>query len=114
MPRTTKRAKLGLSTEQRQNLTTIIQARTEPVRKVERAKILLKYADGISISKIQSDVGVSRPTIYKCIDKALAMGVDAGLKDKYHSPKAPVITGEAKAWVIDVAMHETERSWLRR
>lgn len=103
MPRTTKRAKLGLSTEQRQNLTTIIQARTEPVRKVERAKILLKYADGISISKIQSDVGVSRPTIYKCIDKALAMGADAGLKDKYHSPKAPVITGEAKAWVIDVA-----------
>ena len=46
---------------------------------------------------------MSRPTIYKCIEKALATGVESGLKDKYHSPKAPVITDEAKAWVINVA-----------
>lgn len=103
MPRTTKRAKLHLSEAQRQELTAIIQSRTESVRRVERANVLLKYADGFSISAIQSAVGVSRPTIYKCIDKALAMGIDVGLKDKYHRPKEPVITEEAKAWVIDLA-----------
>ena len=27
--------------------------------------------------------------IYKCIDKALAAGVQMGLKDKYHRPFAP-------------------------
>ncbi len=46
---------------------------------------------------------MSRPTIYKCIAKALAMGPEAGLKDKYHSPKAAVITDDAKAWVVNLA-----------
>ncbi len=41
--------------------------------------------------------------IYKCIDKALAAGIQAGLKDAYHRPHAPEITDEAKAWVVSVA-----------
>jgi len=103
MPGKTKRAKLILTDEQRQLLTTIAQSRTATVREVERARILLKYVEGSSISNIQVALGVSRPTIYKCLDKALTMGVEAGLKDKYHSPKLPVITDEAKAWVINLA-----------
>jgi transposase len=31
------------------------------------------------------------------------MGVKAGLKDKYHSPKEAVITEESKAWVVNLA-----------
>lgn len=31
------------------------------------------------------------------------MGVEEGLKDKYHRPKDPVITAEAKAWIINLA-----------
>ena len=41
--------------------------------------------------------------IYKCIDKALAAGVQMGLKDRYHRPRAPEITDEAKAWVVSLA-----------
>jgi hypothetical protein len=41
--------------------------------------------------------------IYKCIDKALAAGVQMGLKDKYHRPHEPEITDEAKAWVVSLA-----------
>jgi len=48
-------------------------------------------------------LGLSRPTIYKCIDKALAAGVGAGLKDHYHRPKEPLITQQAKAWVLSIA-----------
>ena len=33
------------------------------------------YADGASISDLMRRVGVGRPTIYKCIDKALTAGV---------------------------------------
>lgn len=84
-------------------LITISQSRTKPVRAVQRAKILLKYADGIAISTIGSQLNISRPAIYKCIEKALATGVESGLKDKYHSPKEASITDEAKAWVINVA-----------
>jgi len=103
MPRKSQRAKLVLTDEQREQLTGISQSRTAAVRAVERAKILLKYADGVSISNIQSALDVSRPTIYKCIDKALTMGCKTALTDKYHSPKARVITEAAKAWVVNLA-----------
>jgi transposase len=70
---------------------------------MQRAKILLRYSEGIPIIDIEKLVHISRPTIYKWIEKALAIGVDEGLKDKYHRPKEPVITQEAKTWVINLA-----------
>jgi transposase len=63
----------------------------------------LKYAEGKNISSIKKELKVSRPTIYKCVDKALAAGIETGLKDKFHSPKQPTITQEAKAWVVNLA-----------
>ncbi len=84
-------------------LAELARSRTAPVREAERAKVLLKYADGASITDIRRAVGVSRPTIYKCIDKAVAAGVLVGLKDRFHRPKDPEITPEAKAWVVSLA-----------
>jgi transposase len=55
------------------------------------------------ITEIEKMTHVSRPTIYKWMEKSLAMGIEEGLKDKYHRPKQPVITEEAKAWVISIA-----------
>jgi len=103
MPRKCELPNLILDDEQKHFLITISQSRTKPVREVQRAQILLKYADAIPIATIGSQLNVSRPTIYKCIEKALATGVQSGLKDKYHSPKQASITDEAKAWVINVA-----------
>lgn len=103
MARKTGRAALSLSTEQRTMLEGLVGSRTAPQREVERARILLAYAQGKSPTQIQQSVGVSRPTIYKCIDKALAAGVATGLRDRYHRPHAPEISDEAKAWVVDLA-----------
>lgn len=103
MPKKSQRPKLQLDESQRQELIKISQSRTAPIREVQRAGILLKYADGKAISSIHIELNVSRPTIYKCIDKALAAGIETGLKDKYHSPKNPVITEQAKAWVVNLA-----------
>ena len=103
MPRKSDRPKLKLSKAERANLSKLSQSRTAPRREIERASILLKYAAGVNISSIKRDLKVSRPTIYKCIDKALAAGIETGLKDKFHSPKQPVITEEAKAWVVNLA-----------
>ena len=103
MARKTRRAALKLTPEERRELERLAQSRTEPQREVERARILLRYADGMEFSQIQRTLQVSRPTIYKCVDKALAAGVVAGLKDRYHRPHDPVITPSAKAWVTDVA-----------
>jgi transposase len=53
-------------------------SRTAAQREVERARILLAYAGGQSPTEIHRLVGVSWPTIYKCIDKSLAAGVSVG------------------------------------
>ena len=103
MARKTQRAKLLLSIDERRKLKLISNSRKAPLREVQRAKVLLHYADDIPISQIKQLVKVSRPTIYKCIDKALAAGPDAGLKDYYHRPFDPKITNEAKTWVVNLA-----------
>ena len=103
MARSSSRSKLVLQPEQLRELQKIAASRTAPLREIQRANILLKYAQGLNLCEIQQHANVSRPTIYKCLDKALAMGVDAGLKDAYHRPKPPVIDESAKAWVINLA-----------
>jgi len=103
MARTSKRPKIELTEDQKQELEKISRSRTAPAREVERAAIILRYSEGESIVSIQKSLGVSRPTIYKCIDKAIAAGPERGLKDMPHSPKEPIITEEAKAWVVSLA-----------
>jgi len=103
MARTTGRSPLQVSEEEKTKLEELSRSRTVPLRESERAKILLAYVGGQPLSRIAAEVQVSRDTVYKCIDKALAMGVMAGLKDLYHCPKEPTITPEAKAWVIHLA-----------
>jgi transposase len=103
MARTSARAPLVLKPEEKKQLVQLSQSRTAPGREIERANILLRYADGMSIQAIHRDLGLSRPTVYKCVDKALAAGVAMGLRDKYHRPKAPEITEEAKSWVVSLA-----------
>jgi len=103
MARKTKREKLKLTQEQHIKLTQLSKSRKGSLREVQRAKVLLHYTDGIPISQIQQLVNISRPSIYKCIDKALAAGAEAGLKDYFHRPFAPTIDDAAKTWVINLA-----------
>ena len=106
MARRTGRAALQLSESDREMLTTLSRSATATAREVTRAKVLLKYEAGLSITQIQREVGVSRPTIYKCVDKALAAGVRTGLRDRYHRPREPEILPDAKAWVVSVACQQ--------
>jgi transposase len=99
----TRRAALVLTEEQSSLLKGLAGSRSAPLREVERARVLLGYAEGASITTLQRQIGLSRPAIYKCIDKALAAGVLVGLKDTYHRPHEPEITDEAKAWVVGIA-----------
>lgn len=103
MARKTSRAALRLSDQERGELERLAQSRTAARREVERAGILLAYAEGQGITEIERILHLSRPTIYKCVDKALAAGVASGLKDRFHRPREAVITENAKAWVTDLA-----------
>ena len=86
MSRKTQRTKLKITTEQRTLLNRIRNSQKAPFREVQRAKVLLYYADEVPISQIQTLTKVSLLTIYKCIDKISAAGVKVGLKDYYHRP----------------------------
>jgi len=103
MARKTKRSPLFLKEDQLQELTRIARTRTSPAQEIQRAKILLSYYENPTISHVAQKVGVVRDTVYKCIDKALEMGVESALKDLYHCPKEPAITMEAKAWFVNIA-----------
>jgi transposase len=103
MARKSKRSKINLTDEQKDMLTKLSQSRSAPLREVQRANVLLNYNRDMDISNIATQMNITRSTIYKCIDKALSMGVEAALKDTYHRPREPVITEEDKNWVIHLA-----------
>ena len=103
MARTTERAPLLLNAEQQHALELTANSRTAPFREKQRANILILYSKSMDISQIKKKAGASRPTIYKCIDKALETGIESALKDTYHRPKPPTITDDAKTWIINLA-----------
>jgi hypothetical protein len=61
-------AALVLRHEHRTTLTELARSRTEAQREVEPAKVLLAHAQGKGATEIQRLLGVSRPTVYNCID----------------------------------------------
>ena len=98
-----KRLKLQLSPAEVQHLERLRGSRTAPVREVQRAEILWRYHSGETIAEIMRTVKMTRKSVGKWIDRALAMGVEAALKDAYHRPQQPLITADAKAWVVHLA-----------
>ena len=79
------------------------QSRTAARRDVERAQVLWRSHSGETVSAISRAMNMTRKSVLKWIDKALQMGVTAGIKDAPHQPRAAVITDDAKAWVVHLA-----------
>src|SRR5580693_10774245 len=104
MPRMSKRPKLVLTGDEEKELDELRRrARTAAVRDVQRAQILLRYHAGETVSQIARALKITRKSVLKWIDKALQMGVKAGMKDTPHKPREAVITDDNKAWVVHLA-----------
>ena len=103
MPRPSQRSRLILTAEERLKLEQLRASKTAPWREVQRARILWRYHSGESITQIARELNVTRVSAGKWISKALQMGAVAALQDTYHRPKQPVLTEEAKAWVVHLA-----------
>src|SRR5699024_12083087 len=69
MPFKRTKAELHLSQEDRDFLEKINQSRTEEVRRVERARMLLLYVEDISVLKIADRLNTNPQKVYRCIDK---------------------------------------------
>ena len=98
-----KRPQLKLSAEEIDHLEELRDSRTAPWREAQRARIMLRYHSGEPIAQIARAVGMTRKSVGKWVGKALAVGSGAALKDAYHRPKEPLITEDAKAWVVHLA-----------
>lgn len=103
MPFQSVKPRLKLTASQREELDRIARSRTASKQRVERAKILLLYTDGESVSAIAQKLRTTRPRVYRCIDKALEVGVLAALSDLPGRGKKAEITPEAKTWLLSLA-----------
>ncbi len=103
MPFTSRRSHVELSAEARQELVALSGSRAAPAHRVERARILLAYVGGQSVSGIARDMHTSRPTVERCLNKALELGVHAALNDLPGRGRKPRLTPDARTWVINLA-----------
>jgi len=103
MPFKRKRPEIILSQEVQEKLEQITKSRTESAGRVQRAKMILGYSKGVTVSAIARQLSTNRPRVERCIDKALQLGAITALDDLPRSGKPPAITPEAKAWLVNLA-----------
>ena len=98
-----KRAALELADDVRLELRAVSRSRTEAHARVERARMLLLYADGEPIAEIMRRLNTNRPKVERCVDKALSVGAVAALDDLPGRGRKREITEEARAWLVSLA-----------
>lgn len=98
-----KASTITLSTNDRSYLEAQTRARTIQAQTVNRARILLLKADGISINDIADKVGMNRKSVMLCINKYLEGGVENALFDAPGRGRNAEITDDEKAWVLNIA-----------
>ncbi len=76
MSQRSKKARLQISEEEAKYLQKIAQSRTEPQREVQRARILMKYLAGESITGIQETLKISRPSVYQSVGYGLGSCIE--------------------------------------
>src|SRR6202043_2450685 len=91
---------------QRQRLLEISRSRTEPRSRVERARIILAYLEEPSAYAVARRAGVTHQTVTRCLERAAELGVIAALDDRPRAGRDPVITAEAKTWLVGAGLPE--------
>jgi len=103
MGKPSKRAKLVMDKAELEQLLKIKNSRTEAHSRVTRASMLYDYYRGHSVTEIANSSHTNRPKVERCINRALAYGIIEALDDLPRPGRKPIITADAKAWVISLA-----------
>lgn len=98
-----KDVKIILNLEDKKRLEKLSKSQTEEFRKVQRAKIILLRADGVSNTKIAAFTGTHRNTVSNIVNRYLSAGFEFAINDNKRSGKPSVITDDEKAWIINLA-----------
>jgi transposase len=103
MARRRQAVELAMTGEDMETLTALSRSRTEPASRVSRAAMLLAYRERASFFAVGQRLGVHHQTVQRCVERALAYGPLAALDDRPRPGKEPVITAQAKAWLVSLA-----------
>src|SRR6266536_2296997 len=103
MARWRRAIELAMTDEQVASLTALSRSRTELASRVERAKMLLAYRKSPSFFAVAQRLGAHHQTVQRFVERAVAYGALAALDDRPRPGKEPVITPEAKAWLVSLA-----------
>lgn len=103
MPFKRTKAELKLTQSERDTLNKIAKTQTEAFRRVERAKMMLLYADGVGVPAIADQLNTNTSKVYRSIDKALEFGALNALDDIKRSGRPAAITDDAKTWIVSLA-----------
>lgn len=98
-----KNTKLPLTEKEQQYLKSLLKTRTIQAQIVDRAKILLYKADGLTFKAIAEKLDISPTTVQLCISKYKQGGVENALFDTQRSGRPPEISEESKAWMMNIA-----------
>jgi len=100
--------KLAIGRKEMAELRSIARSRTEASARVERARMLLAYRKDPSFFAVGRALGVHHQTVQRCIERAAAHGALAALEDSPRPGREPVITVEARAWLVDLACRKAK------
>jgi transposase len=103
MPFVSNRDKLEIPVEDMDHLVQCSRSRSEGAARVHRAKVLLAYHAGDSISKIAREMRTNRPKVERTIQRALDYGIRSALQDLPRRGRSSQISAEARAWLVSVA-----------
>ena len=103
MARPSKYSCINLNADEVSRLTNITSSRTEMVRTVQRAKIILLTAEGISVTAIADKLDLNRKSVELCLDKYLESGLETALSDNPGRGRKSVIMDDDKSYVQDIA-----------
>ncbi len=109
MARWRQAVELAMTGEEIETLRALSRSRTEPASRVSRAAMLLAYREQASFFAVGQRLGVHHQTVQRCVERALAYGVLAALDDRPRPGKEPVITPEAKAWLVSLACDKAKQ-----
>src|SRR5918911_4358203 len=85
---------------ERERLAAIVSDRNRQRKHIERAQVVLASAEGKPVQRIATQLGVSRPMVWRWQQRFAEEGVDGLLRDKTRPPGTPPISPDVVARVV--------------
>lgn len=92
-----------LSDDEISMLQKIASSRSEELRKIQRANIILMANNGKTNREIADAVNLSEPSIVNTLKKWFSLGVESALEDMQRTGRPNIIDLADKSWVVSIA-----------